>query len=420
MLKKIILAFILFLFFFQLVSWKDNNLFISPIDLEIVDNFLVKLELKIIENPDFYYSISWNLNNIIVDVSDDTRLYNIFIYIQSYLLNFYDSNYNNALGFDNPQINNLDDDLELFDWNDNDKFNKFSDLNFQNILSFNLEILNDNWLFSNVYIKNVWDNLDLNYLINEAYLIYDWLILWNWYVIFSDWYYFLHFPILNDWFKLSRSGFYEFEILVDFREPTNSNHIWEIEFIIWENPTGLVNEFYNWFRIISLSNWSLINVDVSSFRSVKKLIWSSSFFSYSDLFSPSYSILYEFVMSSWLKRLDLSIFKFDLHWSFLSSLSEDAEFRLYYNNSLFGKLYKSDVIDWRYIVFSNNWVSLDFISPFSNWFFRLELHNQWNVSWSREIRLNNVIIWDWFWWYIDNLNDYYNSWLPWYFSIYRY
>jgi hypothetical protein len=103
-------------------------------------------------------------------------------------------------------------------------------------------------------------------------------------------------------------------------------------------------------------------------------------------------------------------------WSFLSSLDENTRFMLKvkWANSIFGTAYLKNMNTTTWLLSVNYWWSAyNYISANSYIDYILEIeYSWWTPSGSREIRLNNVIVWDWFWWTITNLNQYSDVWVP--------
>jgi len=117
----------------------------------------------------------------------------------------------------------------------------------------------------------------------------------------------------------------------------------------------------------------------------------------------------------------LKDFEFYISWSFLNNIDKNSQFILKrkWTEIEFGRANLSSLINNKLII-TNTWPEYNVISAnsFSDYF--LELIHSSNTSWTREVKLNNIVIWDEKNWYITNLNNYSNTWLPWDVSVYRY
>ena len=139
-------------------------------------------------------------------------------------------------------------------------------------------------------------------------------------------------------------------------------------------------------------------------------------------FSPTYNNALEFRVTNDSKnRLTLKDFEFKINGSFLNSLDKTSQFILKrkWTNREFGRANLSSMVNDT-LTITYTWDEYDFISANSFSEYTLEINHASNVSWTREVRLNNIVIWDEKNGYITNLNNYSNTWLPWDVSVYRY
>ena len=97
---------------------------------------------------------------------------------------------------------------------------------------------------------------------------------------------------------------------------------------------------------------------------------------------------------------------------FLNFISDDSEFiiKKKWTNMIFGTATKDSIVNGSLIII-HNWNDLDYISPNLSSEYVLEINHIWILEWNRVIRLENIVVLDWIWWTIDNLNEYNYLWL---------
>jgi hypothetical protein len=63
---------------------------------------------------------------------------------------------------------------------------------------------------------------------------------------------------------------------------------------------------------------------------------------------------------------------------------------------------------WNNLTINHSWDAYSEISANTFTDYVLEIEHSSTPSWNREIKLYNVVIWDGFWWTIDDLNNHSN------------
>ncbi len=408
--KKLLFS-ILFVFFFSSASAYD----LSIDDQELVSNFLDRLESEYEANPSKIDTVNNNLSRIMPQFESNPRIYAVL----SLILEF-NQNYTERTDIQDEEEDEIIED-DTKDENDediaddeNDEINDFDEIDYSKydykILSFDLEPRFDDWLLTDVYTFNVWDDLDLNHLVDEAVLLHDDKKLSYAYVEEEDWEYYLHFDLWSEHFFMTRNNYYTFDLYLKINKPRSADHIGKLEFSLWTTPLDARDWTSDGIRVLSSGSGMPMNTNLD-FRTNTQHLVLKSWVLIDNIDDLSYTNAYKFDLHVWDERLQLYEFKFDITGWFVNNLPDSAEFVLYYNNNIFDRISASELSDG-YLVFEHTWDADDFISARSSWNFRLEIQWQSGVSWSRDIRLQNIVIWDGFWWKIENLNDYSNTWLP--------
>jgi hypothetical protein len=210
------------------------------------------------------------------------------------------------------------------------------------------------------------------------------------------------------------------------RQPTNKNQIWELKFQI-KTPQNSPIWTLNGIRATSYSNWSFVTISpISNPNPITTLV------TYNDVkivkdenFEPTYNQAIWFKMyNNSAKKLEIDSFVLQIAWSFLNGLDENTRFILKekWTSSIFSTAYLKNMNTTTWLLsFNYWWNAYNFISANSYVDYILEVeYFWWAPSGSREVRLNNVIVWDWFWWTITNLNQYSDIWIPTEVFYYRY
>jgi len=85
-------------------------------------------------------------------------------------------------------------------------------------------------------------------------------------------------------------------------------------------------------------------------------------------------------------------------WNFLNFISDDSEFiiKKKWTNIIFGTATKDSIVNGSLII-THNWNDLDYISQNLSSDHVLEINHIWTPEWNREIRLENIVVLDWFW-----------------------
>ncbi len=295
---------------------------------------------------------------------------------------------------------------------------------YSKVLDFYLESELDAVLLEDVYIKdNKKDITNLVWLIDNAVLVKDNQKLAEGYVMQWEDQHFIEFNISNWGYKIPRKELVNLEIYIQINKPTSPDQIWELEFTLWQNPKNPRRNLNNWIRALSFSNGNLMDIDVDyTSRNQQLVLKSTPFVTVDDRSYRREAMSY--VVNSGEERLRIYSFTFDLSGGrFVDSLDDDAEFKVFYQNDLFGKATKDDLENSRYITIeydSNTSESINYISANTYWEFTLEIQNQGSPEGTRSIRLYDMTIDDGFGGQIDNLNDYSNSQLPTNWVEYRY
>ena len=390
----------------QLEAFKNKALWIyskNPKQAYIVQKRVENKQLSTIKNPHLYYSLTYILN-----------------FTQDFLIHY------ESLWVENSTTH--EENLTSQSWTTQQKFSIDEDIFQQTISlkqldtkeykilsSFDFEARIDHIILQNVYLKNIGSVQDLQ-VIHDVYLVTDsHKIITQWYIV---WEYF-YFDIWN--FIIKRDFIEKFHIVWKIYDPASIQQTWEL-ILDFSTPNNAVLGTSNGLKAISYSNWSNLTWNVQIPSPIKTLLTKSNYFVNPNDFTPSFQKALEFRLSNkWSQRLDIKSFEFKIYWSFLNSLWENTEFVLKRKNSnqIFWKATKQDIIN-NSLVILHNGNDLDFISGKSENNYELEIIHEWNPTGSREIILQNIILWDGFGWFLSNLDTYSNSWLPTQSSVYRY
>jgi hypothetical protein len=139
-------------------------------------------------------------------------------------------------------------------------------------------------------------------------------------------------------------------------------------------------------------------------------------------FESSYSqALWFRVYNNSNKRLELKNFVFNVWWSFLDTAGSNTKFilKVKWTNQVFWEQTLAS-ISWNNLTISHSWDAYKELSANTFTDYILEIEHSSSPTWSREIKLYNLIVWDGFWWTITDLNNYSNIWVPSDISYYRY
>lgn len=366
------------------------------------------------------YNFNKNLDTLLFTYKKNTKNYSYLEYIKDFTSN-YISNYEKEIlesiekekNYDNSDNNKEEDNSEII-------LNDYYVLNIEakTISKFTIEPRHDNIYLKNIYLKNIWTLSNMDNLFEKLYLVdSENKIISNWYV---DWEY-LFFNVIWDYI-LEKDKLNNLFVKTTFKEITNQTQTWELKFEL-STPNNWLQWTFNGVRATSYSNWNYITSNVEILDPIVTFISYTSWVVESNKnFTPNYSEILEFkVNNNWNRRLDLENFQFSIYGSFLNNIDLNSEIvlRIKWTNQEFWRAKLSEIQN-SILTINHTWNAFNFISWNSSTNYILEIVNIWNPTWSREIRLNNMVIWDWFWWLINNLNDYSNTWLPSEYSIYRY
>lgn len=409
--KKIIVIFLLLLSFNTTYSYDLNEN-----KQKVLDGIILKIS-KIYEKEPLKSNVLISKIELLLTKYDkNSEVYYMLNYILEYSKIFL-SNYNatkndkieiiineNTWALENttyvPQI-----DIDLKKQNESLKYLELDNL--KTISSFSVEAKYDHIYLKNIYLKNTWTISDINWLFNDIYLVDgDNKIVSMWYVEGN----YFYFNISSYIIKRDETRNFYIKTLINI--PENINQTWELS-LNFSSPLNALNGTSNWLRAISYSNWNFISSNAKIFDIRKTFISKNSFFIKKwDFVASYYDINWFSIENSSIKEnLDLVSFEFKVYWSFLDSLPDSAEFVLKkkWSNQVFWRWTKASIVNGS-LVISLNWDDYNYISPNSIGDYILELNYNWNISWFREVKLENIVISDWFWWTIDNLKNYSDFW----------
>lgn len=403
--------------------WYANAYQLSQEDQKVLEEFFIRAEQVFQDNPERADVVLSRVEAWLEEYSSNPRINFVFESIKDFIV-VWQENYQQQKD-DKPseETKEQEDEKEEVD-DEEDKTQddqsqdqideKIEDM--KDVLSFGIEARFDNIRLEDVYLENIWEELDLNYLVKDVSILVDWEKVWVGYVKDDN---YIHIDVDN--YVIPRDEYVMFDIKAEFNRPSIQEHIWELEFKIWQPPSARSGSVW-WIRAISESNGNYVSVSVDTSRPQTTLLLKADImWKPADQFQPSYNIAYKFDLLASNDRLQIHDIIFQVQWSFLQQISEDAEFVLYESDSreVFDSKTKEDIKDNK-LVFSYENGSYT-ISSWASQTFQLEISRKWSVSsTTREIRLDNVVIWDWFWWRIENLSDYSNTWLPMRWQTYRY
>lgn len=288
---------------------------------------------------------------------------------------------------------------------------------YKTMSSFTLEPSRDGLYLKNIYMQNIWSLQHMWPIIEELYLVDDNnKILSNWYVI-DD---YIYFDIFAEIF-MERDTLYNLDVVAKLWQADNKMETGEIIFD-FSAPSDALQGTSNGIRAISYSNWGYIASNAQINDKIKTFVSYNSWFVSSLDFAPWYRQAAKFRVNNFSdEKLELKSFKFRISGSFMNYVNNDSKFTLWVDGSSreFGSWLVGDIVDW-YLVITKTWDAYDFISQNSYTDYVLEIDNKGTTDWSREVRLENIVVWDGFGGTIDNLNDYSNTWLPMDEFYYRY
>lgn len=394
---------------------------------KLLDNIKLKV-LKIYnKDPNKAYILTDRIEKLLPDYKNNIVIFYSLNYILKFSIDFITS-YESSIV---KNINTQTASLESSTWSTNDIFvaqidkdlliqidnlNTLTIGNLQTISSFNIEPKNDHLYLKNIYLHNSWSINDINWLFVDVYLVNsDNKLVSKWYII-NNYFYF----DISDYI-IKKDVLEKFSIKALVNIPNNINQTWELV-LEFSTPSNALNNTINGIRATSYSNWSFVNSNVSISDPIKTLITKTTSSINSNNFISSYKDAIGFnVSNNSNDKLVLVSFKFSIYWSFLNSITNDSEFVLKkkWTNIIFGSWTKADIFN-NSLVIPHNWDDFDYISQNTSSDYVLEINHIWTPEWNREIRLDNIVVWDWFWWIVNNLNDYNNFWLPTNYIIYRY
>ncbi len=428
--KKIICILVCSIFAYPVLGISYD---LSPQDKKVVADFVVRLKNVYDEQPWKVEIVLSNIERVKSDFVNDQRTYAVMSFLEKFT-NLYKERFILEDKEDLPT--ELEDDkkqeedkkeekedyLEEKEETIEEKDVVFDEFDFEKydekILSIDLESKIDNWLLTDLYIFNNWDDLDLDYLVQDIALVHEDQKIAYWYVLEDK---FIHFQVSGQGLYLPRRDLVNVEVYLNLNEPKQSNHVGKLEFWLWESPIDKVDWTSSWARVLSEWSGRPMNVEIDFRSTFKKFVLKSSFLVEDKKdFSPSFRQAYKFDLFAGNSRLIFDKFRFDMSWSFVNYIDDNVEFVLYYQGDKFWKSTGDEIVYDRYIDITHTWDSINYVSANSVWDFILEIQNQSNMQWSRDIRLYDIAIQDWFGNIIDWFYNYANTGLPWKWINYRY
>ncbi len=399
-------------------------------DKDNLEKFEQIVEMVFEKNPSKSYKLQNSANQIMIKLDNDTKNYKLLEEVLKITNDFIaeyeaelkekeetekneEQEENNNQEEENTDIENNNDNEDQ-----NEQENVYLEWDYRTISSFSLEARIDSMYLENIYMKNIGSLQDMAGIIDEVYLVdRNNMIIKKWYAI-DD---FIYFDILDEEL-LDKNEIYNFEVKAKLKEADRQNQTGEI-ILDFANPNNAAQGAEKWIKAVSYSNWSYMNVNVNISDRIETFVSNTNSTISAWDFEPSYSQAAWFVVSNTSQnRLELDSFEFRIVGSFMNNLNSSTTFTLRekWNNTIFWQATLDEIVNW-YLTIEKNWNAIDYISRNASTEYYLEVNHVWNISdWTREVRLQNIVIWDGFGGTIDNLDDYENSWLPGEWFIYRY
>lgn len=419
--KKLILFFVISLFLCNSsIAYEFTQKEINQIS-----NFKSQVKIVYDKNPNKAYQTKAKLEKLLSSYPNDSKNYAILNYIYTYTKDYilsYEIKYLQQKRKEEEtekqkkedEIKTLKTVLEL----QKTYLNSFSKLskNTTTISNFLIESKYDHMYFKNIYFENIGSLWDLTWIFEEIYLVDNGNnILSNGYVIWN----YIYFDI-NKNYLLEKGKNYDFYVKTILRDLKTKS--WEIKLKISTPINAQIWALYG-IRAISYSNWKYASseINITSFSSTLVTQASPLYWKVVN-FSPTYNNALEFrIINDSKNKLIIKDFEFKIDGSFLNSLDKNSQFILKgkWTNIEFGRANLSSIVN-NTLKITYTWDWYDFINANNFSEYTLEINHASNVSWTREVKLNNIVIWDEKNWYITNLNNYSNTWLPWEISFYRY
>jgi len=407
--KKILIVFLLMFFV--------NNAFCYDLpekNQKIVDDLIVKLSKIYEKDPNKSTIMKSRIEELLPKYIDRPVIYYSLDYILQYTNDFL-YNYNMTK---NEETSSLDENmLTTSTWtiyqidkdisSQKENLADFNLTNLKTIASFTIQAKYDHIRLKNLYLKNVWTISDINWLFGDVYLIdSDNKIVAKWFAKNN----YFYFNIAD--YIIKKDELTHFYVLTSINTPELSSQTGELT-IDFSTPVDALPDTSNWVRATSYSNWSFISSTANIIDPIKIFISKYFFNVSSERFIPSYSEALWFSIENNSKdNLDLISFEFKINGSFLDGLSDTTEFVLKkkWTNIIYWTKTKADIVD-NSLVITYNWNDFTYISPSSISDYILEINHIWTPVWFREVKLENVVIKDGFWWTINDLKDYKDYWL---------
>ncbi|NVP18150.1 hypothetical protein HUU51_05535 [Candidatus Gracilibacteria bacterium] len=419
--KKLIIFFVISLFLYNSsIAYEFTQR-----ELSQISNFKSQAKKAYDKNPDKAYQTKAKLEKLIASYPKDTKNYAILNYLYTYTKDYilsYEINYLEQKRKQEEaekqkkqeEIQTLKTVLEL----QKSYLNSFSKLtkSTTTISSFSMQPKYDHIYFKNVYFENTGSIGDLTGVFEEIYLVdNDNYILSNGYVIGN----YIYFDI-NKNYLLEKDKNYNFYVKIILRDLKSKSG--EIKLKISTPINAQIGALYG-IRATSYSNGKYASSEVNITSSISTLITQASpLYGKVANFSPTYNNALEFRVTNDSKNiLKLKDFEFKIYGSFLNSLDSSSQFILKRKgtNREFGRANLSSLVN-NTLTITYTGDEYDFISANSFSEYTLEINHASNVSGTREVKLNNIVIGDDKNGYITNLNNYSNTGLPGEVSVYRY
>lgn len=428
--NKLLLGWFIFLFTFSSLFWAYTP---SKEELKLFDRAETLINDMYKEKPNKAYAVQKNIWSFFVQYKNSEAGTFLLKFIEKTTEEFInDYEIQVKVDEEKKEQENKDEDKQKEEWqtipkidNKIDEYNRKLDVlkkDTTTVAQFELTPKNDSIFLKNVYLQNTWTVKDITRIFEEVYLVdRDNRIYAKWYV--QDDY--LYFDINNN-ALLKEWANNEVFIKAILREASNKNEVWEIVFKL-ATPSNATYWTLNWINATSYANWKYVTINDTKINNPIKThisynnttVWTET-----DFTANYNEGLYFSIANNSDNRLELKAFDIKISWSAVNTLNSDVRFvvKVKWTNQIFWTAFMSDRNSSTWIIRVNyGWWTSDYISHNSKTEYVVEIeHKSSNPSWTREMRLENIVIWDWFGGTISNLNEFSNTGVPGDYYIYRY
>jgi hypothetical protein len=115
------------------------------------------------------------------------------------------------------------------------------------------------------------------------------------------------------------------------------------------------------------------------------------------------------------EKLNIERFDIQVLWDFLNNLDENTKFimRVKWTDWIFATIRLLNMNTESHLLYlTYAWSAFGYVPANSYVDYVLEIEHSWAPTWERKVRLNNVVIWDWFGSKIEYLSKYLDIWVP--------